>query len=191
MGIRVCTACMLLTAVGCGSSATPTVDRQLTQPHGGSPPGKTGDSQMLTDPKGRFSVTFPVVPAPLPPPSGGGSDSPVQLAIWEARDGDTKYILSVIYASAEFFDAKFDLNELASGGTNNPYWRVVNRKTVTTDGQPGRQVEYAATDELRSSVSVFTRYKGTVVTMSVNGLAGLTGESEGAKAYFASFRFTR
>jgi hypothetical protein len=40
-------------------------------------------------------------------------------------------------------------------------------------------------------VSVFARYRATVVTLSVNGTIGLTSESKETKAFFESFRFIR
>jgi hypothetical protein len=159
------------------------------EPSGEAPAVKDGGRQTFTDPRNRFSVTFPSTPE-LKPPSGVVANGLSELAVWEARDGDTKYTLAAIYAPVELLKATFDLDQLARSG-DNPYWRVVARQEVTLDGEPGKRVEYAVNDGLRASMSVFARCQGTVVMLSVNGPSGRTGASQEAQAFFESFRFTR
>jgi hypothetical protein len=192
MGMRLWTVSVSLAVVGCGASPNTPTEQPKTEMLGETPPVvKSQERHSFTDPKGRFSVTFPTGPASIPPPQEVNvrPDKPIQLAIWAAEDGDTKYILSVTYAPADFLDTTFDLETF--GQAENPHWRVERHRSVTIDGQAGKQIEYTANDGMRSSVSVFTRFKGTVVSMSVNGPRGVTAGSKEAKEYFGSFRFTR
>ena len=171
-----------------GASTRETIDTPRSEPPREAPAVQHGPL-VFTDPKGRFSVTFPTAPVPRPP-SKEEAGGPFQLVHWVAFDGNTRYTTSAIYAPVELLDASFDLAQVGQGD-DNPLWRAVTRRAVTVDGRPGLLIEYAAIDGVRASVSVTTRYEGTVVTLSVSGAKGLTGESEGAKAFFESLRFVR
>lgn len=187
------TAFALVGGLGCDRSPGNADKPPVTDGGNVSPVAKPELGHSFTDPRGRCSVTFPMVPELRPPPSEytGKPDSPVQLAIWVATLGDTGYILSITYAPSEFLDANYDLDQHAGGESKLPGWKVVKRRDVVVDGQPGKQVEYAMLDGTRSSVGVFARYKGTTVMMSVNGGPGLTGASKETKGFFESFRFLR
>jgi hypothetical protein len=175
-----------LAGASVGAATSPSLKKQ---PSGEATTVKDGGPQTFTDPKNRFSVTLPSTPE-LKPQSGVAANGLTELAIWEVRDGDTTYFLSAIYAPAEFLDATFNLDQLVGRG-DNPHWRIVTRREITIDGQPGKLVEFASDGRMRASVSVFTRYQGTVVALSVIGASGLTSESKETRAFFESFRFTR
>jgi hypothetical protein len=153
-----------------------------------APAVKTRGPLTFTDSENRFSVIFPE--APVLRSRSTAANVQAQLAVWEAHDGDTTYTLTAIYAPVELLDATFDLDQMSRGG-GDPHWRVVSRRAVTIDGLPGKQVEYSASAGNRTSVSVSTRFEGTVVTMTISRTVGLTGESEEAKASFDSLRFAR
>jgi hypothetical protein len=181
----------LLATVGCaGSSSTPTRGGPMPEPRTDSAPA-VKNQHTLADPKGRFSVTLPAPPVSVPPPREVVTrpDSPLQFAVWQATDGDTRYSISAIYAPTELLDANPALGKF--GTENNPYWQVVNRQQTTIDGQPATQVEYREKEGARTTISIVTRFQGTQVSLSIIGLAGLTAESQEAKDYFGSFRFTR
>lgn len=193
MRIRSGAAIAAFAIVGCGSASNAPSNPPKTEPaRAAMDVSDSGQMHVFNDPWSRCSISFPRTPVRLPLPAEveTAPDSPHQMASWEARVGETYYILTVSCDPPEFLDANFDLERLADGG-NNPHWRLVSRRSVITDGQPGKLVEYVATDGMRSSVSAFCRYKGTVVTMSVNGPVGLSYENKDAKAFIESFRFVR